>query len=338
MSIRTLNGKSLAALAFAAVLALAPAVADAKMGGGTSSGSRGSRTFSAPPTTNTAPRSAAPMERSIAPQSAPSQNRPAFNSANPAPASGGLFGGSFGRGLLGGLAGGLLGAGLFGLLSGHGLFGGLGEFSSIIGLLLQLALIYFVARLAFNWFASRRLAGALGGAPGQQPGGAKPGFAAFSGGSGFGFGGGGSAARRPASEPLALRDEDFPAFERLLGETQAAYSQEDVARLHQLATPEMVTYFSADIAENARKGVVNRISGVKLLQGDLAEAWREGGDEYATVAMRFALNDVFIEKASGKIVSGDSAQPIQSTEIWTFRRPAGRGPDAWKLSAIQQTS
>ncbi|PWB83850.1 MAG: hypothetical protein C3F11_04475, partial [Methylocystaceae bacterium] len=318
MSIRTLNGKSLAALAFAALLAFAPAVADAKMGGGTSSGSRGSRTFSAPPSTNTAPRSAAPMERSIAPQAAPSQNRAALN---PSPASGGLFGGSFGRGLLGGLAGGLLGAGLFGLFTGHGLFGGLGEFSSIIGLLLQLALIYFLARLAFNWFAGRRLAGAFGGAGGQQAG-AKPGFAAFSGGSGLGFGGGNSAARQPASEPLALRQEDFPAFERLLGETQAAYSQEDAARLHQLATPEMVSYFSADLAENARKGVVNRISGVKLLQGDLAEAWREGGDEYATVAMRFALNDVFVDKASGKIVSGDPAQPIQSTEIWTFRRPA----------------
>ena len=336
MSIRTLNGKSLAALAFAALLAFAPAAADAKMGGGTSSGSRGSKTFSAPPSTNTAPRSAAPMERSIAPQAAPSQNRPAYN---PAPSSGGLFGGSFGRGLLGGLAGGLLGAGLFGLLSGHGLSGGLGGFASIIGLLLQLALIFFVARLAFNWFANRRLAGALGGAAGPQQSGAKPGFAAFSGGSGLGFGGGGgSAAREPASEPLALRQEDFPAFEQLLDATQAAYSQEDVAKLHQLATPEMVSYFSTDLAENARKGVVNRISGVKLLQGDLAEAWREGADEYATVAMRFTLSDVFVDKASGKIVSGDPAQPIQSTEIWTFRRPAGRGPEAWKLSAIQQTS
>lgn len=332
MSIRTSNSKFLAALGLAALLALAPAVADAKMGGGGSSGSRGSRTYSAPPSTTTAPRSAAPMERSIAPQPGPSQNRSAVN---PSAAPGGLFGGSFGRGLLGGLAGGLLGAGLFGLFTGHGLFGGLGEFSSIIGLLLQLALIYFVARLAFNWFASRRLAGAASGAGGSS--GAKPGFAAFS---GAGFGGGGSAAPEPrdVGTPLAVRPEDFSAFERLLGETQAAYSEQDIVRLHQFATPEMVSYFSEDIEANARKGVVNRISGVKLLQGDLSEAWREGADEYATVAMRFALVDLFVDKASGKVVSGDPAQPIQSTEIWTFRRPAGRGPEAWKLTAIQQTS
>ncbi len=334
MSILTLNSKSLAALACAALLVFAPAVASAKMGGGGSSGSRGSRTFSAPPSTTTAPRPAAPMERSIAPQPAPAPSRPAVNpSPAQSPAGGGLFGGGFGRGLLGGLAGGLLGAGLFGLLSGHGLFGGMGEFSSIIGLLLQLALIYFVARLAFNWFMGRRLAGAFGGASGQQPG-AKPGFA-FSSGAGLG---GGSAARRDVGAPITLRNEDFPAFERLLGETQAAYSREDIAGLHELATPEMVSYFSEDIAANAREGVVNRISGVKLLQGDLSESWREGADEYATVAMRFALNDVFVDKASGKIVSGDPAQPIQSTEIWTFRRPAGTGPDAWKLSAIQQAA
>ena len=30
---------------------------------------------------------------------------------------------------------------------------------------------------------------------------------------------------------------------------------------------------------------------VRLLQGDLAEAWREGGREYATLAMRFSMID-----------------------------------------------
>lgn len=330
---RAFNYRAIAAFALAAALALAPALAHARMGGGGSSGSRGSRTFSAPPSTNTAPRSAAPIERSIAPQSAPSQNRSAFNPATtPTPAGGGLFGGGLGRGLLGGLAGGLLGAGLFGLLSGHGLFGGLGGFTSIIGLLLQLALLYFVVRLAFNWFVGRRLAGAAGA---SRPG---PATAAFGGGPGFAFGGGGSASQQPRSAPLTLDNEDFTAFERLLGETQSAYSQEDLDRLGALTTPEMASYFAEEIATNAHKGVVNRISGVKLLQGDLSEAWREGADDYASVAMRFALTDVFVDKASGKVVSGDPAQPTQSTEVWTFRRPAGAGTDAWKLSAIQQTA
>ncbi|WP_024880208.1 Tim44 domain-containing protein [Methylosinus sp. LW3] len=335
MSTWTSNSKSLPALALALLIAFAPALAEAKMGGGASSGSRGSRTSTPPAATTTAPRPAAPMERSVAPQPAPqpqAQPSPAAPQRPAAAPAASPLGGSFGRGLLGGLAGGLLGAGLFGLLSGNGLMGGLGGLASIIGLLVQIAIIALLARLAFQWFANRRLAGAMGGAGG----GSRPGAFAFTGG-GTGFGSG-AAPRHPTSEPLNLRPEDFSAFERVLGDAQAAYSQEDIGRLHDLAMPEMVSYFSDDIRANAREGVINRISEVKLLQGDLSEAWREGSDEYATVAMRFSLIDLFIDRATGKIVSGDAAQPTQSTEVWTFRRPAGEAPQAWKLSAIQQAA
>ena len=78
--------------------------------------------------------------------------------------------------------------------------------------------------------------------------------------------------------------------------------------------------------------MINRVSDVKLLQGDLAEAWREGDADYATVAMRFALNDSMVERASGRTVEGGSQSEV--TELWTFRR--ARGGD-WLLSAIQQT-
>src|SRR5690349_21696299 len=95
----------------ALALALAPSLADARAGGGGSMGSRGSRTWSAPPSTNTAPFSAQPMQRSLTPRSAPSYGAPGYMGA-PAyqPRS------AFTSGLLGGL----IGAGLGGLLLGHG--------------------------------------------------------------------------------------------------------------------------------------------------------------------------------------------------------------------------
>src|SRR6266705_1218905 len=117
-----------------AAVAFVAADANARAGGGSSFGSRGTRTFSPPAATQTAPNTAAPIERSMTQPSAPSSS----------PAAGGWFGRP---GLLGGLAAGFLGAGLLGLLFGHGLFGGLGGFASIFGLLLQLALIFFLARL-----------------------------------------------------------------------------------------------------------------------------------------------------------------------------------------------
>ena len=150
---------------------------------------------------------------------------------------------------------------------------------------------------------------------------------------GFGFGGGSAA---PAITPLNVTPVDFNAFEQRLADVQTAYSAEDIASLRRLATPEMANYFAEQFAENARKGVVNRIAAPKLLQGDLSEAWREGAGDFATVAMRFSLIDTMVDRASGKVVSGDASSPTQATELWTFQRPRGAGPDAWALSAIQQ--
>src|SRR2546430_2455455 len=119
---------------------------------------------------------------------------------------------------------------------------------------------------------------------------------------------GGGHAASPAVSQVAIQPADFDAFERLLGETQTAYGKEDLAALKPRVTPEMLSYFAEDLAANASRGVVNQISDVKLVQGDLAEAWREGNVEYATVAMRFALIDKTVDRASGRVVEG-SAEP-----------------------------
>jgi predicted lipid-binding transport protein (Tim44 family) len=93
----------------------------------------------------------------------------------------------------------------------------------------------------------------------------------------------------------------------------------------------MLSYFSEDLATNASKGVVNRVSDVKLLQGDLAEAWREGDTDYATVAMRYSLKDEMVDRESGRLVENGEDE---ATEIWTFMRARG---GHWLVSAIQQT-
>jgi len=301
-------------LALALPTALAISSADARVGGGFSSGSRGSRTFSAPPSTTTAPGSTSQFNRTF------TQPGAGMNSAASAPARGGLFG--RGGGFLGGLAAGFLGAGLLGMLFGGGLFGGLGGLSSILGLIIQIVLVVFVVRLAMSWWQRRHTpASAYAGGPAAGPA-TQSGF-----GSGMGFGLGSGSA------PLEIQPADYEAFERLLGEIQAAWSNEDVAKLHTLASPQMVSYFTQDLQANNARGVVNKVSDVKLMQGDLAEAWREGDTDYASVAMRFSLVDKTIERSTGRLVEG-SEQPTEATEVWTFVRPRGA---SWELSAIQQT-
>ncbi|MGY3234573.1 MULTISPECIES: Tim44 domain-containing protein [unclassified Bradyrhizobium] len=303
-------------LALALPTTLAISSADARVGGGFSSGSRGSRTFSAPPSTTTAPGSASQFNRTY------SQPGVGMNSA--APARGGLFG--RGGGFLGGLAAGFLGAGLLGMLFGGGLFGGLGGLSSILGLIIQIALVVFVVRLAMSWWQRRNAPqAAYAGADAAAGPGPQTNYRSGLGG-GFGFG--------ANNAPLEIKPDDYQAFERLLGEIQSAWSNEDVAKLHTLATPEMVSYFERDLAENRARNAVNKVTNVKLLQGDLAEAWREGQTDYATVAMRFALTDKTVDRNTGAIVAG-SEQPGEVTEVWTFARRAG---SPWELSAIQQTN
>ena len=79
-------------------------------------------------------------------------------------------------------------------------------------------------------------------------------------------------------------------------------------------------YFNQDLSDNAKRGVRNEVSGVKLLQRDLSEAWRENGSDYATVAMRFSHIDATVDRATGQVVSGDRTRPTEATEFWTFRR------------------
>lgn len=305
--------------------------AEARRGG--SFGSRGLRTHQSAPATRTAPGQAAPVERSMTPGTAPGAPRqPSAARQRP----------GFMNGLGGSLMRGLLLGGLIGLLLGQG-FGGL---AGLFGLLLQGLLIAGVVMLALRFFRGQNArpvmasAGASAGsgaanAPdagrfGRQAhfagdGDKRAGFTVAS------FGGQQGAA-------LAMRDmtpdqHDLNRFEALLGEVQDAFSREDYAGLRKLVTPEMVSYLSEELALNTHKGVRNEVSGVRLLEADIAESWSEGDRDYATAAMRYEARELMRDRASGKIVEGDADTRSETVELWTFMRENGQD---WKLSAIQQ--
>ena len=325
------------ALALAGVLALGMAgIAEARPGGKSGGfGSRGSRTFDAPAATRTAPSTAAPIQRSQTTPGQIQQQRPGAPVGQAAQPSRG-----FGFG--GGLMAGLLGAGLLGALFGSGFFGGLGGLASMLGLLLQVALIGGLIYLALRFFRRRSEPQPAYAGPGGYERSALGGMGPTGGGMGAGLGGraglgaGTGAAnapvRRERSDELGIGPADYGAFEKTLHGVQTAYGREDVAALWTLATPEMAGYVQEELNENARNNAINKISDVRLLQGDLAEAWREGPTDYATVAMRYALKDVTLDRTTGRVLDGDRDNPQEVTELWTFRRDQG-GP--WKVSAIQ---
>ncbi|GBQ15794.1 Tim44 domain-containing protein [Swaminathania salitolerans] len=309
--------------AFVLLAALAPLLtppADARPGGGRSMGSRGSRTYSAPPMTRTSPFAARPMERSYAPRTqTPGMNAPFSRPANRP------LGFAQRRPFLTGFAGGLLGAGLFGMLSGHGFFGGIGGGLSFLGFLFQVAIFGFLIVMLLRWLGNRRnnaAPNAFGGGsfPGSNPAGGAP----FQG----GFPNGAGAPQ------VTISNSDYQDFQRLLLDIQAAWSAQNMRALSTMATPEMVSYFSEQLSDYASRGARNIVSDVRFLQGDLAEAWHEGNMTYATVAMQYSLIDVTTD-SFGNVIDGSKTERQTVTELWTFVRADGRGN--WILSAIQQT-
>ncbi len=335
-------GRVLATVAVASMVMLTVVdLAEARRGG-SSFGSRGTRTFSAPPVTRTAPADATPINRTMTPQNqattpgAASQQNTGQAARPGAQRPGGLFGG-FAGSMLGGLA---LG-GLIGMMMGNG-FGGM---AGMLGMLLQIALIGGAVMLALRFFRNRQTAAPAGYAPrgagsspmqgfGQGQGSGMPSFKIPS------IGGGATAAARPAqprmaddtTDEIGVGEEDLGQFETMLKQVQAAYAAEDYGTLRKLTTPEAMSWLAEELSDNATKGLKNEVSDVHLVQGDVAEAWNEGGDDYATVAMRYESIDVTRDRATGRVVEGDADNLTETVELWTFLRK--RGGD-WQVSAIQ---
>jgi predicted lipid-binding transport protein (Tim44 family) len=312
------NSTRFLALGAAAILALAiTAEAFAKPGRGSSAGNRGTRTESAVPSTPTAPRTSTPQ---AAPNTAATAARPAPSAPQPSMAST----------MMKGFAVGLIGAGLFGLLTGGSLFGGLSGIMGFLGLLLQVALIALAVRLIWGFFRNRQQQQATpAGTPQNMERQAEMQPAAYAGSTAPA-----QPTERPRVDAVGIGPDDFAAFQQSLTDMMAAYSREDANAIRRIALPEAAGHFIGELEDNQRRGLVNNLGAPTLLQGDLAESWYEDQTAWASVAMRFAMTDTLVERATGKVVAGNATEPSESTEIWTFRRDGMGRP--WLLAGVEQ--
>ena len=154
---------------------------------------------------------------------------------------------------------------------------------------------------------------------------------------GYSGGYGGGAAPRAAGS-LAINDTDYTAFEAILKAVQGAWSKGDLATLRHYVTPEMLSYFSEQLAGNSSQGVENHVDNVEFIKGDVREAWDEGNLQYATALINWRANDYTVRTdrkpgEPGYVVEGDPQRPSEAQELWTFARSPG---GHWLLSAIQQ--
>jgi predicted lipid-binding transport protein (Tim44 family) len=308
-----------------------PLEAWARVGGGRSMGSRGSRSMSAPkPYTAPRPVQPTPTRPTTPPPGA---------TATPGTSSTGGFWRSFGGGLLGGLAGGLLFRSLFG---GPAAYGGAGAGGSGIGLL-DILLLAGIAYLIY-WYIKKK----------RQEAAATPGY----------YQSQGTVELPPQPQyppvyeaPQAMAppgDQDLerglanieqfdPAFNEaqfqercmdLFFKIQGAWANRDMGTVRNLLTDDMYRIFQADADSLKAQKQINRLENIAVRSVDITEAWQESGADFITVRILASLLDYNVDETTGQVLEGSKTEPVKFEEYWTFTRPVG--PNPWQLSAIQQ--
>ncbi len=309
------------------LLTLAPSLwavdAWARAGGGASSGSRGSRSYSAP--IRPAPSPFSPGRPATPPSSfqPPAPQRPGW--------TGGLMGGIGGL-----LLGGFIGSMLFGG-AGHGLFGGIGLIEIVIIGVLALLLISTIRRRQESMLAAPSGYASPGGYPSSQEAWRPEPLAstnqaveAPAGGSDLDRGLGHIRQMDASFDAARFADTASDAFFRI----QAAWMARDMDSVSDLLTPEMHEILDKDCARLRAERRVNHLENIAVRSVSVTEAWQEAGQDFVTVGFLASLLDYTTDDGGSQVVEGSRTEPVKFEEYWTFTRPVG--PNPWRLSAIQQ--
>ena len=261
----------------------------ARAGGGRSSGSRGSRSMTAP-TPYTAPRPTAPS--STVNPTRPSTPPPGATAA-PGTSSSGSFMRSLGGGILGGLAGGLLFRSLFGgpaaqsgTGTGAGATGGGG-----IGMM-DILLLGGIAYLVY-WYIKkkRREAEATAGyyqssgnvelppQPQYAPLYDQPQAAALGSDQDLERGLANIRQYDPNFDEAKFQEWGTDTFFKI----QGAWANRDMGTVRTLLTDEMYRIFQGDAEALKAQKKINRLENVAVRSVDITEAWQESGSDFITV-------------------------------------------------------
>jgi len=291
----------------------------ARAGGGTSSGSRGSRSFSSPSRSSSAPSQA---RQSVAPSQPMSPQMPGQQP-------------SMWRSLAMGVAGGFLGSMLFSGLShgmGSGGFGGSGF--GLVEILLLGGLLYII----YMFIKKRKEAASTAGysyQTGASPStGQQTGFADSPRDQGNAEGDAQTGLRHirqmdPSFDEARFSDLCMDNFFKI----QGAWINRDMTVVKNILTQEMFGILQRDGDKLKAEKKINKLDNIAVRSVEITEAWQEGGTDFITVRIVASLLDYTVSE-NGDVLSGSKTEPVKFEEYWTFTRPVGN--NNWQLSAINQ--
>jgi len=292
----------------------------ARAGGGKSTGSRGSRSWSSPEAGPSAPSSS----RQAVPSSAVPQ---------PMPQRSGWMSGLMG-GIMGFALGGLLGSMLFGGLGG-GLFNGIG--------LLEILLIGGLLYMIFAYLRRRQQpvpAGSYGYASPQRP--ETPSWPSESMDAGTATRAVSESDRDRGIRHIRHMDSafDLVSFIHTASESfftiQSAWMARNMGPVRDFMTPAMYEQMQEDCDRLRAERRINRLENIAVRYTEVTEAWQESGQDFVTARILASLLDYTVEEGTQRVLEGSRTDPVQCEEYWTFTRSVG--PHPWQLSAVQQAA
>jgi len=115
---------------------------------------------------------------------------------------------------------------------------------------------------------------------------------------------------------------------------QVAWNARDLSPVRAELTDELAASLEADAARLRTLHRLNRLEKLNVQASEVTEAWQESGRDFVTVRFRASGVDYTVDETTGAVVDGNASIPTSFEEYWTFTRPVG--PNAWRLSAIQQ--
>ena len=286
----------------------------ARAGGGRSSGSSGSRSYSVP--------------------NRPVSTPPTPNQTTTAPSSQSA-GGGFLRSMAGGLIGGMLGGMLFSSLGFGGTGAGIG--GSGIGLF-EIILLGAVGYFIYGIVKRRREAFATANPESAQSGryttdqlsSSRTDSQMPTGDAAIGDGIRYIQQMDPSFDDTKFKDEAMDIFFNI----QSAWANRNLAMVTTHLTDEMKNILQQDISSLLREKKINRLENIAVRKVDIVEAWQEAGQDFIKILFTANLLDYTTDELTGSIVAGSKTEPVKFEECWTFTRPVGNNP--WKLSAISQ--
>ncbi len=266
------------------------------------------------------------------PPSPPPSGSGSFSRSSPLSGGGGS---SFLKGVGGGLVGGMIGNMLFGRSGSAGGYGGGGGGGiGMFDLLILGGIGYFIYKRfvkpnmgsrnmsSFNPFSTDNSQSAGIQTPPMTP----PPFAAPAPASG-GF----DMVRQ--SEPDFDPEKFKEIAQDVFFKVQAAWMRRDTSSVQGLIGQQLKTEYEAQFADLKQKGLINRLENIAVRGIEIVDAGMEGREVYIKVLFTANLLDYTVEESSGKVVKGDSAEPMKFEEFWTFARPVDS--TLWKLEGIQ---